>query len=109
VTPGKEGARPKEAPGASMLEHREACSPWGTSAGRQSRRQLTATQGNDGVVSREWVLPPQFENGIVPEDLLGNKLGGTPQGKARRGAQRAFHSGLGYPVGPERWQGRPGA
>ncbi|HVL22293.1 MAG TPA: selenium-binding protein SBP56-related protein [Amaricoccus sp.] len=29
----------------------------------------------DYMVSSEWALPPQFENGIVPEDLLGNKYG----------------------------------
>ena len=29
----------------------------------------------DYMVSSEWGLPPQFENGIVPEDLLGNKYG----------------------------------
>ena len=29
----------------------------------------------DYMVSSEWALPPQFENGVVPEDLLGNKYG----------------------------------
>ena len=29
----------------------------------------------DYMVSSEWALPPQFENGIVPEDLLANKYG----------------------------------
>ena len=29
----------------------------------------------DYMVSSEWARPPQFENGIVPEDLLGNKYG----------------------------------
>jgi selenium-binding protein 1 len=29
----------------------------------------------DWMVSSEWGLPPQFENGIVPEDLLSNKYG----------------------------------
>lgn len=29
----------------------------------------------DYMVSSGWGLPPQFENGIVPEDLLGNKYG----------------------------------
>ena len=29
----------------------------------------------DYMVSSEWGLPPQFEKGIVPEDLLGNKYG----------------------------------
>jgi selenium-binding protein 1 len=29
----------------------------------------------DYMVTSEWALPPQFENGIVPEDLLGNKYG----------------------------------
>jgi selenium-binding protein 1 len=29
----------------------------------------------DYMVSSEWALPPQFENGLVPEDLLGNKYG----------------------------------
>jgi selenium-binding protein 1 len=29
----------------------------------------------DYMVSSEWGLPPQFENGIVPEDLLGNRYG----------------------------------
>ncbi|MEM8646789.1 MAG: selenium-binding protein SBP56-related protein, partial [Pseudomonadota bacterium] len=29
----------------------------------------------DYMVSSEWCLPPQFENGIVPEDLLANKYG----------------------------------
>ena len=29
----------------------------------------------DYMVTSEWGLPPQFENGIVPEDLLGNKYG----------------------------------
>ena len=27
------------------------------------------------MVSSEWGLPPQFENGIVAEDLLGNRYG----------------------------------
>ncbi len=27
------------------------------------------------MVSSEWCLPPQFENGVVPEDLLANKYG----------------------------------
>src|SRR4051794_2053042 len=29
----------------------------------------------DYLVTSEWALPPQFENGIVPEDLLSNKYG----------------------------------
>jgi selenium-binding protein 1 len=29
----------------------------------------------DYMVSSEWALPPQFEKGIVPEDLLSNKYG----------------------------------
>jgi selenium-binding protein 1 len=29
----------------------------------------------DYMVSSEWALPPQFENGLVPEDLLGNRYG----------------------------------
>ena len=29
----------------------------------------------DYMVTSEWALPPQFENGIVPEDLLSNKYG----------------------------------
>jgi len=29
----------------------------------------------DYMVSSEWGLPPQFEKGIVPEDLLGNRYG----------------------------------
>ncbi len=29
----------------------------------------------DYMVSSEWGLPPQYENGIVPEDLLSNKYG----------------------------------
>ena len=29
----------------------------------------------DYMVTSEWGLPPQFENGIVPEDLLSNKYG----------------------------------
>ena len=29
----------------------------------------------DYMVSSEWGLPPQFENGVVPEDLLSNKYG----------------------------------
>jgi selenium-binding protein 1 len=29
----------------------------------------------DYMVSSEWALPPQFEDGLVPEDLLGNKYG----------------------------------
>jgi selenium-binding protein 1 len=27
------------------------------------------------MVTSEWALPPQFENGIVPEQLLSNKYG----------------------------------
>ncbi len=27
------------------------------------------------MISSEWALPPQFEKGIVPEDLLGNRYG----------------------------------
>jgi selenium-binding protein 1 len=29
----------------------------------------------DYMVTSEWGLPPQFENGVVPEDLLSNKYG----------------------------------
>ena len=29
----------------------------------------------DYMISSEWGLPPQFENGIVPDDLLSNKYG----------------------------------
>ncbi len=29
----------------------------------------------DYMVSSEWGLPPQFENGLIPEDLLSNKYG----------------------------------
>ncbi|MEJ2517883.1 MAG: selenium-binding protein SBP56-related protein [Methyloceanibacter sp.] len=29
----------------------------------------------DYMVSSEWALPPQFENGLVPEDLLSNQYG----------------------------------
>ncbi len=29
----------------------------------------------DYMVSSEWGLPPQFENGIIPEELLGNRYG----------------------------------
>lgn len=29
----------------------------------------------DYMVSSEWGLPPQFENGVVPDDLLSNKYG----------------------------------
>ena len=29
----------------------------------------------DYMVSSEWGLPPQFENGVVPADLLSNKYG----------------------------------
>jgi selenium-binding protein 1 len=29
----------------------------------------------DYMVSSEWGVPPQFENGVVPEDLLANKYG----------------------------------
>ncbi|MGN5641773.1 selenium-binding protein SBP56-related protein, partial [Burkholderia multivorans] len=29
----------------------------------------------DYMVSSEWALPPQFENGIVPDDLLANRYG----------------------------------
>ena len=29
----------------------------------------------DYMVTSEWGLPPQYENGIVPEDLLANKYG----------------------------------
>ena len=29
----------------------------------------------DYMVSSEWGLPPQFENGVVPEDLLSNRYG----------------------------------
>jgi selenium-binding protein 1 len=30
---------------------------------------------HDYMISSEWGLPPQFENGLVPEDLLGNRYG----------------------------------
>lgn len=30
---------------------------------------------HDYMVSSEWGLPPQFENGLVPEDLLSNRYG----------------------------------
>ncbi len=34
----------------------------------------------DHMASSEWGLPPQYENGVVPEDLLGNS-GGLGPGK----------------------------
>src|SRR5271156_850277 len=39
--------------------------------GAMSRRSIRS----DYMVTSEWALPPQFENGIVPEDLLSNKYG----------------------------------
>lgn len=30
---------------------------------------------HDYMISSEWALPPQFENGLVAEDLLGNRYG----------------------------------
>ena len=67
----------------------------------------------DYMVSSEWALPPQFEKGIVPEDLLGNKYGHRIHFwdlRARRNVQTidlgaSPHSGsthplpLGAPVG----------
>ena len=46
----------------------------------------------DYMVTSEWGLPPQFENGIVPEDLLSNKYGHRhPLLGSAGAAQRADH------------------
>ena len=46
----------------------------------------------DYMVSSEWGLPPQFENGIVPEDLLGQQIRPpAPFLGSARAAQRADH------------------
>ena len=46
----------------------------------------------DYMVTSEWALPPQFENGIVPEDLLSNKYGHRHPLLGSAGpAQRADH------------------
>lgn len=47
----------------------------------------------DYMVTSEWALPPQFENGIVPEDLLANKYGHSLHFwdlRARRNARRSI-------------------
>jgi hypothetical protein len=75
----------------------------------QAVEQVAATQGKRWRCIKRMGAATAVRERHRSEDLLGNKFGRTAQGKARRGAQRAFHFGLGYPVGPERWQGRPGA
>jgi selenium-binding protein 1 len=46
----------------------------------------------DYMVSSEWGLPPQFENGIVAEDLLSNKYGHSIHfWNLRERKQRADH------------------
>ena len=48
----------------------------------------------DYMVTSEWGLPPQFENGLVPDDLLSNKYGHRvhclgPEGAAQRADARS--------------------
>ena len=67
----------------------------------------------DYMVSSEWALPPQFENGIVPEDLLSNKYGHRLHfWDLRARTQRPDHrprrqppDGAGGPAGPRPDQG----
>src|SRR5437762_12710790 len=59
----------------------------------------------DYMVTSEWGLPPQYENGIVPEDLLANKYGHRIQCwdlRARRNVGRSISAPT------TRWRSRCG-
>jgi len=75
-------------------------------AGSRQATTFLVDLPRDYMVSSEWALPPQFENGIVPEDLLSNKYGhrvifgieGASQ-RCRRSISAQPPDGAGDPAG----------
>ena len=68
------------APGIIMMdcETFEIMGPWSKDMGNQLKGyDFWWNISKDYMVSSEWALPPQFENGIVAEDLLSNRYGHT--------------------------------
>jgi selenium-binding protein 1 len=75
---GKDGT--EGVPGVFLMdcESFEIIGPWELDRGPQQKSyDFWWNITKDYMVSSEWALPPQFENGIVPEDLLGNRYGHT--------------------------------
>ena len=65
-------------PGIFLLdcESFDVIGPWEIERGPQDKHyDFWWNLPRDYMVSSEWALPPQFENGLVPEDLLSNKYG----------------------------------
>jgi selenium-binding protein 1 len=75
---GKDGT--ESVPGVFLMdcESFEIIGPWELDRGPQRKSyDFWWNISKDYMVSSEWGLPPQFENGLVPEDLLGNRYGHT--------------------------------
>ena len=75
---GKDGT--DGVPGIFLLdcESFEILGPWEMDRGDQRLSyDFWWNIPHDYMVSSEWGLPPQFENGLVAEDLLGNRYGHT--------------------------------
>jgi selenium-binding protein 1 len=90
---GKDGT--EGPPGVFIMdcETFEVLGRWELDRGPQTRHyDFWWNLPRDYMVTSEWALPPQFENGIVPEDLLSNRYGPLPSflGSARA-AQRPDH------------------
>ena len=67
-------------PGIFLMdcENFEIIGPWAKDLGNQRMGyDFWWNISKDYMVSSEWALPPQFENGIVAEDLLSNRYGHT--------------------------------
>ena len=64
--------------GIFLLDHYsfEVLGPWELDRGDQRLAyDFWWHYGHDVMVTSEWAVPRQFENGVVPEDLLGNQYG----------------------------------
>jgi selenium-binding protein 1 len=75
---GKDGT--ESVPGVFLMdcENFEIIGPWEMDRGPQKMSyDFWWNISKDYMVSSEWGLPPQFENGIVAEDLLSNRYGHT--------------------------------
>jgi selenium-binding protein 1 len=75
---GKDGT--ESLPGVFLMdcESFDIIGPWEMDRGPQKMSyDFWWNITKDYMVSSEWALPPQFENGIVAEDLLNNRYGHT--------------------------------
>jgi selenium-binding protein 1 len=64
--------------GIFLIDHYsfEVLGPWEIDRGDQRLAyDFWWHYAHDVMVTSEWALPPQFENGLVPEDLLGKRYG----------------------------------